>query len=179
MQGKSLCPRRQASKTMLWSTVVFMGGGGGTEGKVEALHVDHPHIAALFSKVVAAAAAAALRCTNYARGTEKQDKGQVWRKCHLHTTLKKRKPSNKYNKSSMWKLCATGHLTWVSHSEAVLLCWPIFTLLDSGLKARKKHAHTLSSLVKPCIQSQKENHHSQLIIKPWIKKKKNTIETRT
>ena len=60
-----------------------------------------------------------------------------------------------------------GHLAWVSHSEAVLLCRPMFTLLDSWLKARKKKhiPHITSSLVEPYIQSQKGNH--QLITEPW------------
>lgn len=70
----------------------------------------------------------------------------------------------------MCKLYATGHLTWVSYSEAVLLRWHVY-FAGLLMKCKKKiYTHILSSFIEPCIQSQKENHHSQLIVQPRRKK---------
>lgn len=124
---------------MLWALVVLPGQWGWGEGGgircVPPTH--HSFLSSMAVAVVAAAASSGSSGAQTKQGAPKNKTSGLEKMPPAKHTWKIKKPANKSNRLSTWKLRATGCLTWVSHSEAVLLCWPMFTLLDSWLNARK------------------------------------------
>lgn len=125
-----------------------------------------------------------LRGTSYARGTEKQDEGWVWRKCHLHS-IRKKKPLSKSNKLSTWDLCATrpsglGFSQWS--------CAPLSANVHIAqllIKGKEKKTYT-SYTFQPCraMYSESERKPStyhralkELITGPWRKNHHGNMDT--
>lgn len=158
---------------MLWALIVLPGQGewgkGGGIRCVPPTH--HSFLSSMVVAVVAAGASSGSSGAQTKQGAPKNKTTGLKKMPPAKHTWKIKKPANKSNRLSMWKLRATGCLTWVSHSEAVLLCWPMFTLVDSWLNARKNKL-----VYYPASQShafsQKKNHHSQLLIAPSKEEKK-------
>lgn len=55
----------------------------------------------------------------------------------------------------MCKLDATGHLTWVSHSEAVLLCWHVY-FAGLLMKCKKKYIYSYTIQLHRAMYSESE-----------------------